>query len=259
MSIITASPLKAAKPKEDDYPEIRGFIKEHGSFLEAYSRGVEYCTLSKNNEAIHAFTYCKDFISDIFYGSRFQVPMKIYRFSWNPKTNKAPSLYPAKMLIRDKKYKAMAPRAKNCQALLNLAEEALGISVPSRCIGLQDDGCIYVESPGLEWTESLPMISLWTLLMRIGFSRFVASKARGKNFTEALQYLVDFSKDSSARDNSRINCIINNMEKLEDRQFKITFAPYMFEDFSDKDVSFIHNRTGIISVLSAVNLTKTNY
>jgi len=247
--------LKAAKPSaasETDKPVIKKFIEAHGKFAEAYSMGTEFCTLSADNEAIHAFTYCKDFISDIFFGNRFQKAMSIYSFSWSPKTNKAPSLKPAKMLIRDKKLTGMEERAANCQEFLNLAEEALGISLPSKCIALEEHNCVYVESPAMEWTECLPMISLWTLLMRVGFNNYTPKIGKGKTFGEVLDAIVNGKQDTAARDNNRLKTVKSKLSALENREFKITFAPYMFDDFHDAAVGTVHNGSGIISTLGKV-------
>jgi hypothetical protein len=241
---VSASPAK---------PTVKSFMKDHGKFAEAYSMGVEFSLLTADNEAIHAFTYCKDFLSDVYWGSYFKSKASIYGFTYEPTDKNAPSMSPAKLLIRDKKNeKDITELALNCQAFINLWERALGFQEFTTCYPIEDHKCVFIESPAKEWTESLPMVSLWTLISRVGFSNFDRNSETAdaplfnviKNLTES-----ESVKSSPARDSGRLKTISGFLDKIERGAFKETFKAYDMESFKGASVGTIHNGSGIIATI----------
>lgn len=232
-------------------PVIQKLKSAHGSFAEAYSTGTEFCLLTKDNEAIHSFTYCKDFISDIYWGAKFNKPVSIYRFSYDP-TKLKPSSSPAKLLIRDKKLDKLPKRAINCQALLNLFERSLGMEQYSICYALEDHKCVYIESPCPDWVGCLPMVSLWTLIARVGFNTYDhEAETADAPLLHILKNMLeqDSMKTSAARDAGRIKTVIEFLGKMEKGKYKETFEPYGYKSFKDSSVSAVHNSSGIIATI----------
>lgn len=233
---------------------IKKFMDEHGGFAEAYSVGTEFSLLNNNNEAIHSFTYCKDFISDIYWGDYFNKATNIYSFHYSPNKKNKPSMSPAKMLVRNKKIKNVFHRAKSCEAFFHYFERDFGMSNGfTRCVGIPEYECVYIESPSDDWVDNLPMISLWTLVGRVGFSSFNHTKeSKESTLAEVLQNLIDKKNGKAIRDSARINVILGFLPRLVNGEFRKTLEKFNMESFKNSPIHHVHNNSGIISTINMI-------
>lgn len=232
---------------------ITGFQEAHGKYSEAYGMGVEFALLSPENEVIHQFTYCKDFIADVYYGFHLKKTAQIYGFTWTPEKNKNPSISPAKILVRDKKLDNCPDRCKNTEKLLNIFEKALGIETPSRCIWLEKQKCMYVESSE-EWVSFPAMISLWTLTIRVGFRYYNHDEVVGKKRKITLKdilskvLLTENLKSCPAGDSYKIKSVIGILSHLEDGLYKKSLENKTFQSYENNGIHTYHNNAGIVTV-----------
>jgi hypothetical protein len=138
------------------------------------SEGLEFAFLTENYRQIHQLVWCKDFMQDAIYGHMNQKKVSIYGFRYDPEVD--PPLYMDKtrfMLANWKDANFGTHVLENLRPFLNAIEEQLkmartvfekSIAPPSR----YRKAGVYIANGSKRWMKSPPMISLYTLLLRIG-------------------------------------------------------------------------------------------
>lgn len=152
---------------------IWGNIKTN-KILQLYTKGLEYCLLSDKYEQCHQFVWCKDYLHDVMYSSVNNVPIKIFNFYFNPLKNKIPSTKKIKICVADNKNKNLTEKIEHCVNFLNKIEMKLGMKSSKYffCKNIPKNytnGSMVIIEGDKRWLSSPPMISLYALLIRIGF------------------------------------------------------------------------------------------
>lgn len=136
--------------------------------------GLEYAFMSEDYIQIHQFVWCKDFMQDVIYASVNKKRVDIYGFSFDPKT--APPLYWGKTRLLLNSYKDANFGSKVFGGLrdflhqietrlkmeLTVFEQAANPHPRYRKSG------VFIVDGDPRWMQSPPMISLYTLLLRVG-------------------------------------------------------------------------------------------
>lgn len=152
--------------------------------------GIEYAFVSEDYRQIHQLVWCKDFMQDAVYGQVNQKPVDIYGFKYDPATD--PPLYMKKTRImvtswRDAKFGLKI--CNNCLEFLNGVETHLKMSktVLEKCLGTpptyKKSGVWLIEG-SRRWMKSPPMMSLYTMLIRIGIVHTL-----GDSFKKTIQLI----------------------------------------------------------------------
>lgn len=133
---------------------------------------IEFCWANKKLQQLFTFTACKDHLQDVIH-SHFKgqstIPMNYYV----PGVNPTPSFDKTRLLVADtSKGDDFSTTIPKMVDLLNLAEKKLKIcktkafKVSNPLQPHMKSGVFLLESSG-RWTISPPMISLYSLLIRI--------------------------------------------------------------------------------------------
>lgn len=136
--------------------------------------GLEFAYVSEDYRQVHQLVWCKDFMQDAAYGFLNNKAIEIYGFEYNPVKN--PPLYTdqTRLLVcnwRDKEFQGKL--LKNCLPFLNGIETQLKMkkTVVERCVNpppIYRRSGVFIIEGSKRWMASPPMISLYTLLIRIG-------------------------------------------------------------------------------------------
>lgn len=156
-----------------------------------YSDGLEYAFVSKDYKQINQFVYCKDFMQDAIQGYLNGVRADIYSFVYDPSTCLPLHMDSTRLILsnwRDKQFKAKVP---NCLDFINQIEEKLKMKKTTMedCFNpppVYKKAGIWLVEGSKRWMKAPPMISLYTLLLRVGFSH----KA-GEDFMKTLDGVQD--------------------------------------------------------------------
>lgn len=147
---------------------------KNNKVLQLYSKGLEYCLLSDNYAQCHQLVWCKDYLHDVLYATINHVPIKIFNFYFDPKKNYIPSIKKIKLCIADNKSKYLYQKIDNCINFLNKIEQKLKMKKSKYflCKNIPknyENGSVIVVEGDKRWLSSPPMLSLYSMLVRIGF------------------------------------------------------------------------------------------
>ncbi len=152
--------------------------------------GIEYAFVSEDYRQIHQLVWCKDFMQDAIYGQVNQKSVSIYGFKYDPITD--PPLYMKKTRImatswRDANF--VTKICNNCLEFLNGVETHLKMSktIVEKCLGAPatyKKSGVWLLEGSRRWMKSPPMMSLYTMLIRIGLVHNL-----GDNFQKTLRLI----------------------------------------------------------------------
>jgi len=147
---------------------------------QALSSGLEFCFLSEDNRQISPFAYCKDYLQDAIQGHLLKKRRSIYGFTYDPKIDPPICLNNTRILVANSTDSALGSKIPNCLDFLHQIEKKLRLvkTVVSEC---QSPPLKYIRSGvwlfkgSCRWMKSPPMISLYTLLIRLGFGHKIGT------------------------------------------------------------------------------------
>lgn len=221
---------------------------KNSTILQIYSRGLEYALVSKNHEQCHPFVFCKDFLHDVLYSTINQKPISIYKFAFNPTEDHLPCLDKIRLLIANSKDKKFASKVPAILDFVNQIEESLKIkkSTARTCSNLPEiykNSGVFLFEGSKRWLQSPPMISLYSLLLRVGICHTVGdSFSKTINGIESGTIKPYQKKDSHWLKKSSL--ALAKIMRIGDRRI---FNRDMRLNYpSQLDLEIVHNRLGII-------------
>ena len=152
-------------------------------------KGIEYAFVSEDYQQIHQLVWCKDFMQDAIYGQVNQKPVSIYGFKYDPALD--PPLYMKKtrIMVANWHDANFGLKICNCLEFLNEVESHLKMSrtTINKCSGVPvvyKKSGVWLLEGSKRWMKSPPMMSLYTLLIRIGLVH-----QSGDNFKKTIRLI----------------------------------------------------------------------
>ena len=136
--------------------------------------GLEFAMLSANYEQLNQLVWCKDFMQDIIWSYVNNIPIDIYGFKYDPTISPAPSLKRIKLLVTNYKDPDFGTKLQNSVLpLLHSVEDRMKMSRTklekcSTTPATYKKAGVWILDGSKRWLKATPMISLYTLLVRIG-------------------------------------------------------------------------------------------
>lgn len=158
----------------------------NSNILQIYSKGLEYALVSSDYDQCHPFVWCKDFLHDVMYGTLNNRWIDIYKFKYYPKIDPVPCLDRIRLLLTNSKDRKFSTKIPAVIDFINQIEEQLKIkkSFARQCgnppNGYEKAGVFMFEG-SKRWIQSPPMLSLYTLLLRVGFCH-----TKGESFMKTI-------------------------------------------------------------------------
>lgn len=214
---------------------------------QAISSGVEFCMVSDDDHQASPFMYCKDYIQDAYQGKVLKKARNIYGFSYDPESPQQPSNHVFKLCVTNSSDPEMAQKIPNLMDFIHQIESHLKIE-PKTTVQQCEDvvgkyvkcGIWYIEG-SKRWMNSPPMISLYTLFIRIGFGHTI-----GQEFQKTLDDIIANKKLAYQRqDCSRLCNAKTGIDKILKYGDQKIFYKDMKKNFPDVDTSTMHNNMGI--------------
>lgn len=170
------------------------FKPKKSRLAQEFSEGLEFAFLSADNKQINQFVYCKDFMQDAIQGHVNKKKVTIYGFSYDPNKEETIPLCmeQTRILITSWRDKQFRTKVQNCLDFINQIEVKLKmkkteITEVSNSPSIYKKAGIWLFEGSKRWMQSPPMISLYTLLIRIGFNH-----TPGTAYTETIQQVLDY-------------------------------------------------------------------
>jgi hypothetical protein len=137
--------------------------------------GLEFAMLSPKYEQLNQLVWCKDFMQDLIWSYLNNQPIDIYGFKYDPKSAPVPSLKKLRLLVTNYKDPEFGDKLiKNVLPLIHSVEDRLKMprTVLEKCHGTPatyKKSGVWILNASRRWLKATPMLSFYTLLVRIGF------------------------------------------------------------------------------------------
>lgn len=138
--------------------------------------GLEFAMLSSKYEQLNQLVWCKDFMQDLIWSYLNNQPIDIYGFKYDPKLLPAPSLKKLRLLVTNYKDAEFGQKLiNNVLPLIHSVEAKMKMppTVLEQCKtapGTYKKSGVWILNASKRWLKATPMLSFYTLLVRIGFS-----------------------------------------------------------------------------------------
>ncbi len=159
---------------------IQWYVGDQQNLLQAFSSGVEFSFASPNDIQVSPFAYCKDYLQDAVHGFLTKKTSTIFGFTYDPKKHEPIALNKTKLLVTNSIDFEFSNKIVNCLDFLNQIEKHLKIrktkaeecdNVPLQYLR----SGIWLFEGSKRWINSPPMLSLYTLLIRLGFGHTIGT------------------------------------------------------------------------------------
>jgi hypothetical protein len=223
--------------------------------LQIYNKGLEFALVSDKFKQCHPFIWCKDFLHDVVYSTLHERKFEIYRFKYDPSYDPKVCLRETRLLVTNAKDAKIEKKIDQCLEFLNQIEENLLMpcSKVRKCSNAPAEYKygVFLFQGSKRWMQSPPMISLYSLLIRVGFSH-----VSGTNFSTTIKMLKEgHLKPYQNKDSKWLNEIEPalykimrfNDRKIFHRDIKLNY-PKNFQ------IEKIHNNLGIMSFANDMRL-----
>jgi hypothetical protein len=242
--------------------DVISWKKSSGGLIEiAQTVGLQYSFLSPKNEQCHPWIKCRDFLHDAYRGYMTDKKEGIYGFRYDPAVNPPLDMEKMHMLVRLNNYsgaygapkkeesepsKEISDIVKHALSIIHCIEKYGGIKPLSVVHQTTENKGVYVFEGARDWMESTFMVSLYTLLIRLG-----AKKVKFEDKKELDFKLEELYKPGKALDNDlkyfkSAHPFINNIVK------KRELLRYINEDgehfMKDANIGLFHNNTGVVAL-----------
>jgi len=218
------------------------------NLIQDSSEGLEYAFLNKNYEQIHQLVWCKDFLNDVIYGFLNNKRTTIWGFSYDPNKHLAPYLGSTRILLTSKRDKEFPKKIQQSLNFVNEIEEHLKMSKTQMEICHEPPrhyrrSGVYIFNGSKRWQKAPPMLSLYTLLIRVGLNHTF-----GTPWQETIEDIRNETKTPYYEEDATI---LRNGKIGMDRIFKFGDRKLFHRDIRDNysesvDIDVIHNDCGIV-------------
>lgn len=230
-----------------------------GSISQVYGSGLEYAFVSDDFKQIHPLVYCKDFMQDAITGAIHKKAMSIYGFSYNPQ--KDPPIYfkKTRLLVTNSADPHFSNKIIPLLEFMGQIEKKLKM-VKSVAYKVENSAKKYsngafIIDGSARWQISPPMISLYTLLIRIGLVHKI-----GVSYQETVDGVVKGTIPAAQEnDRSQLSSAIKGLGWILDHGDLKLFGRTRSKNYKDLSVNFVHNSTGIVSYSSKNAALKKEY
>lgn len=147
--------------------------KKTKSLSQISNTGLEYAFVSTDYRQIHQLVWCKDFLQDAVYGMVNNKRVSIYGFSYDPSVDAPLHMESTRLLLASRRDKTFKKKIFNSLEFINKIEKSLKMTPTQieQCMNPPahyKSARVYIFDGSKRWMKAPPMISLYSLLIRVG-------------------------------------------------------------------------------------------
>lgn len=128
--------------------------------------GLQYAFLNGDKQCT-PFVYCKEFLLDAVCATVNKTKTSVFGFDYDPNIDVPVDLTQSCILLRNRQDKDFDSRIQNLTKFLNQFETTLEFN-PSTLEQIENLKSVYLLKSDPKWLNSLPLVSMLTLLIRVG-------------------------------------------------------------------------------------------
>lgn len=226
--------------------------------------GIQYAFLSSKADGYkqcHTWVKCRDFLHDALRSRITGKEERIFGFSYDPTNSPLVDLDNMRILVRRQNPSSKKDFSENTWKVIDSALAILhcvekhGEMDLSNLYRVADNEDVYIFEGDSDWMESTFMISLYTLLIRLGGKKIIFEDKKGLDSVLKKLYEstsgVDHDLNYLKVVQPFIHAIVKNRKKLK----------YVGENgkrfLEDQSVSLFHNYTGVVALCDQVTQKKS--
>lgn len=208
-----------------------------------YSSGLEFAYANEQGEQCHPFAYCKDFLQDAVWATLNKAKASIHLFTYEYNVNPPLDLKNVRMAVRLKGSKRVTFEEKCRKSLkfMNEVEKVQGFAPTVLQFGGKhtSGNSVFVFISDAAWQHSPVMLSLYTLLLRVGMT-YEEGPWR-EHFENAKSYLGE-------NDKSYTTSAKKALDKIIGKSPGEVFAKKFEDNYpADCNLTGMHHNSGIVS------------
>lgn len=229
--------------------------KKVPSLAQIYRSGLEMAFVSPEKPGRQAcdFVLCKDFFQDAIQGALLNQSKGCFGFMYHPSSDPPLSFDKTRIVLGNKDETDLESKVIQCVDFLNSVEKKMHLlrtkhykceTAPEK---YKTSGCYLLEGSS-KWMLSPPMISLYTLFIRVGFvhtigdSYEVTLKKVAEGKTKAYECGV-----AGSNDRGYLNSAMKGIDKIIKHGYAKIFHRNIKDNYPAKvPMSTLHNSTGIV-------------
>lgn len=223
------------------------WFNESASLQQALSAGLEYAFVSKENKQCCPWVLCKDFLQDAVYNQLYRTKRKIWGFCFNPRIHEPIDVEKTRILLANSQDPDFRNKIPQCLDFIHQIENRLRISktrvreCSKPALKYRQGGVWYFEG-NKRWLSSPVMLSLYTLLLRVGFVHTI-----GESFEKTIEKVCSreiypYQKE----DDIKLRNARKGIKKILECGDKKIFHPEIKKNYPRVGISILHNDLGIV-------------
>jgi len=227
------------------------WLKKVSSLIEVYSAGLEYCFVSRDHKQCCPFVFCKDFLQDAIMAMHHGSEVEIYGFNFSPKTCEPVYMNRMRIALANSSDAELGERIPNVVDFLRQIEAKLRlIRTTVRPVAnppkKYKKGGIYLLESSNRWMLSPPMVSFYSLAIRMGFVH-----KKGEKYTTTIQKLTKGECEPyQTHDHTQMKQAQTGVDKILKHGYAKIFWKDAKKNFPKINTSTMHNSMGICSFAS---------
>jgi len=232
---------RRAKKEQSKSVKITKWFKNE-AMNQIYSTGLEFALVSAKGEQCHPFAFCKDYLQDAIWATLNKKSVSIYGFYYQHGKNPPVDLSVCRVAVRLKKEKGFKEMCEASLRFINKMESDLSFTPSTLHFGgnyKDTTDAVYIFTGSKQWLFSPPMISLYTLSLRVGMT--YQSGPWREHFANAKKYIGENDKNYTKEANK-------GLDKLLKQPITKTFAATVENNYPPNLGTYsLHDRSGIVS------------
>lgn len=240
--------------------EIKWPEEQQRGFSEAYSSGLQYALCNDDYQQATGFVLCKDFFQDAYAAWENKNKRSIYGFTYEYNVSLPLATKGIKILLANRFDAHFSAKMEKSIKFLNEFEEELGMEPKSmlyKCIDppefFKQNGVYLIEGSD-RWLIAPPMLSLYTLLIRIGCKHL---KKNGNWRTTCEKIASGEISQYQNNDQYQIQTAMKGINHILKHGDKKIFGEERAKNYpNDIETGTLHHYTGIVGFTQRYNPEK---
>ena len=241
------------------YKKMVKWYERKAALNQIFQRGLQFALVSKDGQQVTPFVLCRDFLQDAIQAYLNKTKRSIYGFTYDAATDIPISLDRTRLVIANSDDKDLKTKLPNCLEFLHQIEDQLKLP-HTRLRECQNPpkkyargGVWYLEGSG-RWMKSPPMISFYTLMIRVGMLHPL-----GDPFMQTINNICSgMLKPYQAEDRDRVIGGKDGIKQILEKGDRSIFNKKIEENYPPNiEVGIMHNSCGIVGF--SRGSTKSNF